>query len=318
MSGREADSVQCNLQNMLPLISVIVTCYNQEKFIQNAVESVLSQSWSALECIIVDDGSTDGSREVIQTLKNADSRVRVVLQDNQGVSAARNAGFEVASGDMIQFLDGDDLLKTEKLSVHVQKISDDPLCSVSFVDHDFLDMRTGHLSYFGTTRIDPEPLQQMLTQWFDGVSLPIHAGLFRRSIWAENEKPFPVDYEGRCEDWIFLVIVALRGAKFCGIPQVLCTYRVGVSGFTDSPLNWHVASLHAALYINGKLDPVWQQIFLDSVFTRTLERYVKLKRSEILHSSWNWRLGNFLTSPIFFGIKLLRRLIKKFKRQGSR
>lgn len=300
-----------------PLISVIVTCFNQEGFIRDAVASVLNQSWKKLECIIIDDGSTDNSRRVIQELQAADERIRVILQSNSGVSAARNAGFREARGAFIQFLDGDDLLAQDKLAAHLRQFAHAPECSVAYGDHDFLDMRTGRTSFFGTTRLDAEPLRQMLTQWFDGASLPIHAGLFRRSIWRESEVPFPTDYFGRCEDWIFLVNVAQRGAIFRGLPEVLCTYRVGVAGFTDSALNWNVSALEAAVYINAGLDSSWQHTFLRDFFSRTLQRYVQSKKSEILHASWNWKLGNALTSPVFAVLKLARRLKAGWKARGA-
>jgi glycosyltransferase involved in cell wall biosynthesis len=304
-------------QDHSPLISVIVTCFNQEGFIRDAVDSVLNQSWKKLECIIVDDGSTDNSCRVIQELQAADERIRVILQSNAGVSAARNAGFREAGGAFIQFLDGDDLLGQGKLAAHLRQFADAPECSVAYGDHDFLDMRTGRTTFFGTTRLDAEPLKQMLTQWFDGASLPIHAGLFRRSIWGEGEVPFPTDYGGRCEDWIFLVNVAKRGAIFCGLPVVLCTYRVGVAGFTDSSLKWNVSALEAAVYINAGLDSSWQQRFLRDFFSRTLQRYVQLKKGEILHASWNWKLGNALTLPVFRVLKLARRLKAGWKARGG-
>ncbi len=110
MSAGKTVSAGIAGQDHSPLISVIVTCFNQEGFIRDAVDSVLNQSWKKLECIIVDDGSTDNSCRVIQELQAADERIRVILQSNAGVSAARNAGFREAGGAFIQFLDGDDLL----------------------------------------------------------------------------------------------------------------------------------------------------------------------------------------------------------------
>ncbi|MFN9036940.1 MAG: glycosyltransferase family 2 protein, partial [Planctomyces sp.] len=86
-------------------VSVIVTCFNQERWIAAAVQSVLQQTLAGLECIVVDDGSADGSAAVVQRLQQQDSRIRLVRQSNQGVSAARNAGFQLARGSLIQFLD---------------------------------------------------------------------------------------------------------------------------------------------------------------------------------------------------------------------
>lgn len=96
-------------------ISVIIPNYNYSHYLNETVQSVLSQNYSDLECIIVDDGSTDNSREVILELEKKDKRVRSVFKKNGGLSSARNAGIKVAKGDYIAFLDADDLWKPEKL-----------------------------------------------------------------------------------------------------------------------------------------------------------------------------------------------------------
>lgn len=93
---------------MTPKISVIVPVYNLENYISKCVESILCQSYTNLELILVDDGSTDRSCGICQQYAALDSRVRLIHQENQGVSAARNRGLEVASGDWIGFVDADD------------------------------------------------------------------------------------------------------------------------------------------------------------------------------------------------------------------
>ena len=96
-----------------PLISVIVPVYNNEEQLGRAVESVLAQTHRNLEIILVDDGSTDGSGAICDRFARRDSRVKVVHQDNKGVSAARNVGLDTASGEWIGFVDGDDWVKPE-------------------------------------------------------------------------------------------------------------------------------------------------------------------------------------------------------------
>lgn len=91
-----------------PLISVIVPVYNVEPYLTACVESVLRQTYSNLEVILLDDGSTDGSGRLCDGFAQKDARVRAVHQQNSGVSAARNAGLDMAKGDYLYFLDGDD------------------------------------------------------------------------------------------------------------------------------------------------------------------------------------------------------------------
>ncbi len=106
-----------------PLVSVIVPCYNGEKFIKEAIESALAQTYSDLEVIVVDDGSIDTSRTIIASFK--DPRVRYHYKKNEGVSAARNLGIRLSRGAYIAFLDADDLWLPAKLSQQVREIERD-------------------------------------------------------------------------------------------------------------------------------------------------------------------------------------------------
>jgi|GEM_PF-943469 len=92
------------------MISVIVPVYNADGYLEDCVESVLSQSYGNLELILVDDGSTDGSGELCDALAEHDARIIVIHRENGGVSRARNTGIEAAKGDLIAFLDCDDLI----------------------------------------------------------------------------------------------------------------------------------------------------------------------------------------------------------------
>lgn len=92
------------------LISVIVTIYNDERYLRECLDSVAGQTWNNLEIILVDDGSTDQSVKIAEEFRKRDSRIRMVCQANGGASAARNAGLSCAHGDYIGFVDGDDVL----------------------------------------------------------------------------------------------------------------------------------------------------------------------------------------------------------------
>ena len=93
-----------------PLISVIIPVYNVAPYLERCLDSIAAQTWENLEVWLVDDGSTDGSRELCQAQAEKDPRFHVLHQENAGVSAARNRGMDHAGGQYLQFVDGDDFL----------------------------------------------------------------------------------------------------------------------------------------------------------------------------------------------------------------
>lgn len=107
-----------------PLVSVIIPVYNYERFLAEAIESVLSQTYRELEVIVVDDGSTDRSGEVARSF--AGKGVSYCHQVHAGIGPARNKGVELARGDFLAFLDADDRWPEEKLERQLRAFEDDP------------------------------------------------------------------------------------------------------------------------------------------------------------------------------------------------
>ncbi len=100
-----------------PFFSVIIPTYNVADYIRSTVKSVLNQKFSDFELIIIDDGSKDETPNILKEIGTRDSRVKIILQANQGVSCARNAGIKAAKGEYIAFLDGDDLWANNHLTL---------------------------------------------------------------------------------------------------------------------------------------------------------------------------------------------------------
>ncbi len=107
-----------------PIVSVVIPCYNAEKFIGETIRSVLDQSLRDLEVIVVDDGSTDNSETMIQGI--SDPRINYIKTSNHGVSKARNTGLAVAKGKYVSWLDADDLFETSNLQKKVHFLEDNP------------------------------------------------------------------------------------------------------------------------------------------------------------------------------------------------
>ncbi len=99
-------------------VSVLIPVFNAEKYISATIENVLKQTYSDIEIVIVDDGSTDKSYEIAQTYQS--EKIKVFRQENKGASAARNLAFEKSTGDLIQYLDADDLLSYNKIEAQVK------------------------------------------------------------------------------------------------------------------------------------------------------------------------------------------------------
>lgn len=101
-----------------PLVSIIMPLYNAEKYVEEAIQSIINQTYQNWELIIVNDGSTDNSQFVAERFES--DKIKVITQKNKGASAARNLGLKVSKGEYIQFLDADDLLSNNKIEVQVR------------------------------------------------------------------------------------------------------------------------------------------------------------------------------------------------------
>ena len=110
----------------LPLLSVIVPVYNTAPWLRKCLNSIINQTYRNIEIICVDDGSTDDSLAVLQQYAVLDSRIKVIHQENAGVSVARNRGVEVASGDYVGFVDSDDSLACNAFEIIVPHMEAKP------------------------------------------------------------------------------------------------------------------------------------------------------------------------------------------------
>lgn len=116
------------------LISVIVPVYNSDKSLRRCVNSVLAQTYPNIELILVNDGSKDNSADIIDEYVAKDCRIKAIHKQNSGVSAARNVGIDVASGDFILFIDSDDYIEANYVNAFIAKIDDGEILLISDID----------------------------------------------------------------------------------------------------------------------------------------------------------------------------------------
>lgn len=113
-------------------LSIIIPCYNVEKFVRNCTESIVMQQGFDFEVILVNDGSTDKTLEILENLAQTDERIKVINQENQGLSGARNTGIENAKGDYIMFVDADDWLEPNAFELISKNFNNEDLFCFSY------------------------------------------------------------------------------------------------------------------------------------------------------------------------------------------
>ena len=100
-----------------PLVSIIIPVYNAEQYLPFCLDSVKNQSWSNLQIILIDDGSTDSSPQICDLYASTDNRIIVRHQENGGIAKAQNAGLDLAKGDYIAFIDNDDIMARDNIEI---------------------------------------------------------------------------------------------------------------------------------------------------------------------------------------------------------
>ena len=201
-----------------PLVTAIIPTHNYGRYIGEALESLRSQTYLNWECIVVDDGSTDDTCEVVAHHSVADARIHYVWQENRRQAAARNHGIRHARGEYIQFLDADDLLEREKLKRQVEFLEFRPEVDIVYSNVRYFDPeKPDELRY---ANADDEPWmpvisgagEEILVPLVRNNIMPVNAPMIRRSTVEEvgffDEKLPPV------EDWEYLIRCAAAGKRF--------------------------------------------------------------------------------------------------------
>jgi len=203
-------------------ISVVMPAYNYGRFIRDAIDSVLAQTYAAHEIIVVDDGSTDDTQQV---LAEYGDRIRVITQTNQGVSAARNAGIAAARGEYIAFLDSDDIMRARKLECDVARFERDPGLGLVHCGAESFD-NTGRTISVSLTGMEGWIAPDLLALDREVIAAPGSIAVPKRV--AEEIGGFDVRLQPS-EDWDFCYRIAVRyRAGF--VPEVLVRYRLHGSG----------------------------------------------------------------------------------------
>ena len=126
-------------------ISIVVPVYNVESYLKQCIDSIVNQSFGNLEIICVNDGSTDSSCSILEAYKAKDSRIRLVNQENRGVSSARNEGIKLATGNYIAFVDPDDYLEKDAFKVAIDNLENFDIDILSWGYNSFPNPTNWHI-----------------------------------------------------------------------------------------------------------------------------------------------------------------------------
>ena len=206
------------------LVSVIVPAYNAELTVAESLESVRSQSHRAIEILVIDDGSTDNTPEIVRSIAAADSRIRLISTANQGVARARNVGLDIARGTFIAPVDADDLWHPMKIELQLKAFERSP-SNVGLVYNWFrrIDEAGFVVEKFAAPVVEGNVIHRHL-QWnfISNGSTP----LFKRSALNATRYESALRDAGNegCEDYFIQLEIATRAAFACA-PAFLTGYR---------------------------------------------------------------------------------------------
>jgi glycosyltransferase involved in cell wall biosynthesis len=201
-----------------PRVSVLIAAYNAAAFIERTLRTVLDQAFTDLEVLVIDDGSSDGTGEIVRRAIPTDARVRLVVQENRGLSATRNRGIAEARGDLIAFLDHDDVWQRDKLALQVAVLDAHPEVGVVSCFSALVDENMRCLGWRFGGDASGDVYAEML-EWdiVSGGSVVV----VRRTM-LEAAGPFDETLAIR-EDWDMWIRLA-RLTAFATVPRVLVGY----------------------------------------------------------------------------------------------
>jgi glycosyltransferase involved in cell wall biosynthesis len=307
-----------------PLVSVIIPTFNRSLYLEQAVMSVLRQTYKNLECIVVDDGSTDNTHEIINKLGSRDSRIKYFYKENGGVSSARNFGINKSKGEWIQFLDSDDWLNHDKISFQLKFYSEFESDStddvVLYSDYTVVhESEQGNVNKTITRTFEPISKKQLLQQvlgWYHIADCPLHVNntLFTKNILDKNRF-----YE--CKEFIFedlelWVRLLVQNISFVHTPIVGMYFRRHQSNITLNPHNYKGYTRYLeAIYDLDKNLLIYTPIdrFIRMMFTKgdrdDFFRLIKINPLPIWFAKGKIGIRNIWLLKIIF---LLKSLLPKF------
>lgn len=300
------------------LISVVMPCYNAEPYVREAILSVLQQSYTSLELIIVDDGSTDGSTEIIEQLAYAHPSIRIVYQNRIGPYAARNQGLAQAHGNFVAFLDADDYWHPDALAQLHTALNDAP-ADVAYCGWQHVGPLADNLQPHNPIDLHDK---NILEHFLKACPWPINAVLIKRQLidslrGFSERRATAMDYD------LWLRMLTLK-PRWVRVPAVLAFYRHYARSENDIP-RWrqvfdavgvredfvrHHSDITAALGPAKCRALIYDTLLSEAYrchWRRNTQSSRRLFLRAFLHSNWKmgdlkYMLASFMPGVIFDGL----------------
>ncbi len=313
-------------------ISIIIPVYNVERYLRECLDSILNQSLADLEIILINDGSTDSSLNILEEYAEKDSRFIVVSQENQGAGTARNRGIELAKGEYLAFVDPDDYIETDAMEILYNYIKKNNAQVVQFRYREFND----YSKKYSKPAPFPKILKKNNNEYYNMKDIKRgHLYRFGMAVWnriysAEFIKDSHIVFApARCnEDNLFSLSMLIKADKIYYLDKVLYTYRCRKSSITAgiSDINFEVfrvIELFKRFLIQNNLFDELEYEFKEYMLNLLVFSYQRIPNSS--HEKFKNRCLEFISEKEFnkikskfFNYKITERIFSiKNKRAGG-
>ena len=283
-------------------VSIIIAAYNIENYIERCINSCSKQTFNDIEIIVVNDGSTDKTLEILNNLSKKDNRIKIINQKNKGLVEARKSGLREAEGEYILFLDGDDYIKQNNIEILYKNAIEeeyDVVCYKYFEEYD-----DGKIIFSWDKGFVSNKGNKLLDLLFEGkVSHSIWSKFIRRDFIKENNIELPTNFSFG-EDLAFSYTLAMHNPKFKIIDEALYYYKIR-KGSLDYSINKKTIEIVKALEF------IKIQLQKNNIYENYKERfeYLAFMQAYYMRKNYIFNYKNEISKTLFIewrkmGIKI--------------
>ena len=272
------------------IVSIIIPVYNCEKYITRCLDSLINQTYSNIEIILVNDGSNDKSEDIIKESAKNDNRIKLYSQINQGVSVARNTGLDKATGKYIMFVDADDYIELDMVDELIKPIQNEH--TIVFCDNtEIWSKNIDERKLFCDISTKELTKEIVLEEIASGRAGLVCGKLFERNIITENNIKFDKNVKV-CEDQLFFLEVVNHCEHFIHIPKAL--YNYDRRNENSATIKYQENALENQLYVLKNIEQILSKSSLskENINSILKNRYFNAIQLCINNEITNTKLSN--------------------------